>query len=143
MPFFLNPKPSFATSRGEILQLIDFKINLPILIVNPGIHISTRWAFENLILNKQNFSLEEIIKEKEFSFQNTMSKITNDFEEIVFEKYPEIKNVKKRMYDSGALFSLMTGTGSTVFGIFSTMKEAINAQKTFNNFYSIIHYDEN
>jgi len=143
VPFFLNPKPSFATSRGEILKETNLKINLPILIVNPGIHISTKWAFENLNLYKQECPLEKIIENEEFIIQNAKGKITNDFEEIVFEKYPEIKNVKKRIYDSGALFSLMTGTGSTVFGIFSTMKEAINAQKTFNNFYSIIHYDEN
>ncbi len=55
VPFFLNPKPSFASSRGEVLKEINFKIDFPILIVNPGIHVSTKWAFENLIFKKKKF----------------------------------------------------------------------------------------
>ncbi len=142
VPFFINPKPSIASSRGEILNEINFKINFPILIVNPGIHVSTKWAFENLKVKQPEFRLTEMISEKTFSFETMKDKISNDFEKIVFNKYPEIADIKSKMYKLGALFSLMTGTGSTVFGIFKTIKDAQNAKNNFNKYYSIIHYED-
>ena len=142
VPFFLNPKPSFASSRGEILKEIDFKIDSPVLIVNPGIHVSTKWAFENLKLKEKKFSLEDIIEKHEFHNQVFKDKISNDFEELVFNKYPKIKNIKNKMYELGALFSLMTGTGSTVFGIFDNIENAINAKNNFKNYYTFIHYEK-
>ncbi len=125
VPYFLNPVPSFAESRGEILFPISLNINFPIVIVNPGIHISTKWAFENLITHKPKFRLRDLgnIKSKD-DFEELRFKIFNDFEEVVFNKYPEIKAIKNKFYESGALFSLMTGTGSSVFGIFNNLKEA-------------------
>lgn len=142
VPFFLNPKPSFASSRGEILKEIDFKIDSPVLIVNPGIHVSTKWAFENLKLKEKKFSLEDIIEKHEFHNQVFKDKISNDFEGLVFNKYPKIKNIKNKMYELGALFSLMTGTGSTVFGIFDNIENAINAKNNFKNYYTFIHYEK-
>ena len=129
VPFFINPKPSIASSRGEILNEINFKINFPILIVNPGIHVSTKWAFENLKVKQPEFRLTEMISEKTFSFETMKDKISNDFEKIVFNKYPEIADIKSKMYKLGALFSLMTGTGSTVFGIFKTIKDITESKK--------------
>ena len=142
VPFFINPKPSIASSRGEILNEINFKINFPILIVNPGIHVSTKWAFENLKVKQPEFRLTEMISEKTFSFETMKDKISNDFEKIVFNKYPEIADIKSKMYKLGALFSLMTGTGSTVFGIFKTINDIQKAKNNFNKYYSIIHYED-
>jgi 4-diphosphocytidyl-2-C-methyl-D-erythritol kinase len=142
VPFFINPNPSFATSRGEVLNEIKFKIHSPILIVNPGIHVSTKWAFENIRIEKRNFSLQNLIVSENFSFIDSKDKIVNDFEKVVFKKYPEIKNIKNEMYEAGALFSLMTGTGSTVFGIFTKLDEAVKAKKHFKKYFSAIHYEE-
>ncbi len=142
VPFFLNPKPSFASFRGEVLKEINFKIGFPILIVNPGIHVSTKWAFESLRLKERKFSLEEIIEYHELHIQDFKDKITNDFEGVVFKKSPEIENIKNKMYEAGAVFSLMTGTGSTVFGIFKNLDEAVKAKRLFKKYFSIIHYEE-
>ncbi len=125
VPYFLNPIPSFAESRGEIISPLKFKINFPIVIVNPGIHISTKWAFENIIPHKSKFSLRDLgdLKSEE-DFKKLRLKVFNDFEEVVFRKYTEIQKIKNKFDESGALFSLMTGTGSTVFGIFNKLENA-------------------
>ncbi len=143
VPFFLNPKPSLASSRGEILKVIELKINFPILIVNPGIHISTKWAFDNLKIVTQQFSIDKLFFESYFSFETLKEKVTNDFENIVFNHYPEIANLKSKMFELGAIFSLMTGTGSTVFGIFKNINDAVKAKSKFNQYFSAIHYEEN
>jgi len=124
VPFFLNPVPSFATSRGEILNEIPLKLKGYLLLVNPGIHISTKWAFENCIPKNNEINVERIIEE--MSLDSDFSDLlTNDFEEIVFAEYPEIKEAKEKIIEMGAYFSLMTGTGSSVYGIFNN-KEKFN-----------------
>ncbi|HED37342.1 MAG TPA: 4-(cytidine 5'-diphospho)-2-C-methyl-D-erythritol kinase [Ignavibacteria bacterium] len=129
--FFINPLPSLAFSRGEILKVIDFKIDYPILLVNPGIHISTKWAYENIIPHKPKFDLATLSGKLSFDFEKLQEFVKNDFEVPVFKKYPEIKQIKKQLYAGGALFSLMSGSGSTVFGIFSDRKIAEKIRKNF------------
>lgn len=135
VPYFLNPVPCFASSRGEILTKINLTLGQPILIVNPGIHISTKWAFEKLEKKNQNEKLSEVKTKKSISLDDIKQIATNDFEEIVFQKYPQIETIKNKLYDLGAEFSLMTGTGSTVFGIFSNLQKARFAQKVFEQSY--------
>lgn len=122
VPFFIKPFASFAESRGEKLTLIKLNITFPILIVNPGIHVSTKWAYENIKPERNEISLKEILDKDEIDFTSINNSVVNDFEDVVFQKHPEIKEVKDLLYKSGALFSLMTGSGSTVFGIFKDMK---------------------
>ena len=139
-PFFINPGVCFAESRGEVLKPIELKINYPILIVNPGIHVSTKWAYESLsVQSDANIHLDY-----NFLFSTDWNKIrnhlTNDFEDPVFKKYPEIKDIKEKLYESGALFSLMTGSGSTVFGIFPDILSAKKAKLKYpENYFSFIH----
>ena len=130
VPFFIDPKPSFAEGRGERITLLDLKINLPILIVNPGIQISTREAYGNIIPQKRAYHLRNISK-KIFFKEAELMHITNDFEEYVFKTYPQVKEIKEHLYLSGAKFALMTGSGSTVFGIFETLEEATKAKESF------------
>ncbi len=140
-PFFLNPTPSFAQSRGEIIQNINFSIPFAILIVNPGIHISTKWAYENLKLKNHNDFLRSINSNVQLDFSRLKNKVTNDFEDIVYEKYQEIKKIKLQLYKSKALFALMTGSGSTVFGIFQDYNSAkIAAEKFPSNYFTFIDY---
>ncbi|MBN1300299.1 MAG: 4-(cytidine 5'-diphospho)-2-C-methyl-D-erythritol kinase [Melioribacteraceae bacterium] len=137
VPFFLNPKPSIGESRGEILRVVDFQINFPILIVNPGIHVSTKNAFENIKTYKTQFKIE-LNSPKNFSEIINLGRLfTNDFEDFIFEKFPEIEEIKKMLYKNGAGFSIMTGTGSTVFGIFENVNDAESAAKMFPDNYFI------
>ena len=98
IPFFLNPVPSFATSRGEILKEISLKLKGYLLLVYPGVHISTKWAFENCIPKNNKIQVQRIIKK--MSLDDDFSDLlTNDFEEIVFEEYPQIKEIKERLIE--------------------------------------------
>jgi 4-diphosphocytidyl-2-C-methyl-D-erythritol kinase len=135
VPFFLNPLPSFAESRGEILTPINFDIRYPILIVNPGINISTRWAFEKITPAKPQKNLRRFIDTKKIDFDYLRENIINDFEPIVFKEYPEMEMIKSKFYELGANFALMSGTGSTVYGIFSNLQKVYWAKEFFGQNY--------
>jgi 4-diphosphocytidyl-2-C-methyl-D-erythritol kinase len=137
VPYFLNPVPAFAESRGEKIIPINLNIDKPILIVNPGIHISTKWTFGLIKPNKPERSLKSLINSKEISIDDLKQIAVNDFEEVVFPDYPEIRNIKEVMLKSGAIISMMTGTGSTVFGIFENKKAAEAAALKFPHQYFI------
>ncbi|MBZ0199132.1 MAG: hypothetical protein K8H86_04635, partial [Ignavibacteriaceae bacterium] len=142
VPFFINPLPSFAESRGEVLKSFEIKINKPVLIINPGIHISTSWAFGNITPRQPENSLTKISAKDFETISSLKNIITNDFEKIVFEKYTEIASIKNQLYKYGAEFAIMTGTGSTVFGIFNTLDDAKYASDTFNKkYFRFIHYE--
>jgi len=115
-PFFIINKPCFAEKRGEILEPVELDFSAhKIVLVNPGIHINTGWAFSHVRFSERD-QIKNIIKQP---VEEWKEKLTNDFELLVFEKYPEIKNIKKQLYELGALYASMSGSGSTVFGIFS------------------------
>ena len=130
VPFFLYPVPSFATSRGEITKQTSIKLKGYLVLVNPGIHINTKWAFENLgQLSEEGFLKKTI--QKIISGENCFSLISNDFEEIVFDKYLQVKTIKQKLTNMGAYFSLMTGTGSTVYSFFYSRNDAELAREKF------------
>lgn len=137
-PFFLNNKPCFAAGRGEILQqlnvdLLDYKI----LIVNPGIHISTQWAFSSIIPAKPAESLQHIIAQP---IETWKDQLCNDFEVPVFEIHPAVKKIKEELYQNGALYAAMSGSGSSVFGIFKK-DQNIQFQQKPHYFYEEILLD--
>ena len=139
VPFFIKAKPAIGTSRGEVLKQIHFEIPYPILIVNPGIHISTKEAFQNITPQPSGYDYfsDEINTLK--NWELVKEKIKNDFEDFVFTKYPEVKKIKEVMYENGALFSLMSGSGSTVFGIFKDLGSTKNVStKLPSNYLKII-----
>ena len=141
VPFFIHPFPSFAASRGENLTPIKLDIPFPILIVNPGIHISTKWAYENIEFNSKSSGFFQILDKENIDFNSLKNIISNDFENVVFGKYEEIRGIKEELYECGASFSLMTGSGSTIFGIFKNMQDAVNASNKFpENYFTFIHY---
>ena len=115
-PFFIKNKPCFAEGRGEILNEISLDLsNYKILIVNPGIHINTGWAFNNLKITGTETNLQQAITKDITTWKDN---ITNDFETPVIKAHPGIGEIKNQLYNSGALYSSMSGSGSTVFGIF-------------------------
>ena len=129
VPFFLRPEPSAASSRGEILRKIDFTVIGSIVLINPGIHISTREAFKHVIPKKTPFNYEFLDKKNSNELKKLKNSIENDFESYVFSKHNQIARIKELLYEEGAIFALMSGTGSTVFGIFDNAGYAEQAVK--------------
>ncbi len=117
-PFFILNTACFATGRGELLQPVALNLSgYKIMIVHPGIHINTKEAFAHLDTSIFNAKTELAAKIK-LDINYWKDNITNDFEVPVFKRYPEIKSIKETLYKHGALYSAMTGTGSSVYGIF-------------------------
>jgi 4-diphosphocytidyl-2-C-methyl-D-erythritol kinase len=115
-PFFIRDQPAFATGRGEKLSLIDLDLsNFDMLIVFPGIHVSTAEAFSRLQYIDHPSSVTEIIK---LPVHQWKEKLVNDFEQSVFEQYPEISKLKETLYAAGAVYASMSGSGSAVYGLF-------------------------
>ena len=132
-PFFIINKPCFATGRGESLEPINLDLSAyRFVIVNPGIHVGTTEAFVNLsarvaetghalsLQRRPNRSAKQIIQQPVETWKEDLK---NDFEETVFLKYPEIKNIKEELYKAGAIYASMSGSGSTVYGIFENEKD--------------------
>ncbi len=120
-PFFIINKPVFATGRGEKMKEVNVSIaGFKIIIINPGIHINTKEMFQKVSPVAGKKSIDAIISQPIETWKN---ELVNDFEEIVFLQHPEIKKIKKKLYDHKAIYASMTGTGSTVFGIFNSSDE--------------------
>lgn len=124
-PFFLNPVPSVAEGRGEILKEIKPRLaGYYLVLINPGIHISTREAYQNCHPSLPEISLGELYSHKISEWKKT---IVNDFEDFVFKVYPEVSELKKALYKQGAVYCSMTGSGSAVYGIYE-QKPGLNAK---------------
>ncbi len=135
VPYFLNPVPSYAKSRGEEIYPLNTEVPYPILVVNPRIKIDTSWAFTKIIPSKPVMNLKNILEDGISDFDKLKKYVKNDFEEIIFREYPEVKQIKDDFYNQGAQFALMSGTGSTVYGIFTNLQKASWAQEYFNQKY--------
>jgi 4-diphosphocytidyl-2-C-methyl-D-erythritol kinase len=122
-PFFVESVPSFATGRGENLVFAgdDMLKNNFMVLLNPGIHVSTKEAYCNCNPAQPADSLPSLLKNT--APDKWKNKIVNDFEDYVFKKYPLIGKIKEELYSAGAAFSLMSGSGSSVYGIFKTRRE--------------------
>jgi len=117
-PFFVINTPCFATGRGEVLSPIALELTgYKIVLVNPGIHVSTKEAFSTMTPATPAKSVRNIIEQPVETWKDELK---NDFEKTVFPLYPGIEKIKQNLYNSGAIYASMTGTGSTVFGIFKT-----------------------
>ncbi|MFN0083409.1 MAG: 4-(cytidine 5'-diphospho)-2-C-methyl-D-erythritol kinase [Ferruginibacter sp.] len=137
-PFFMINKPCFASGRGEILHEINLDLYAyKILIVHPGIHVNTGDAFAQL--NAATFSpAGELIEKIKMDITQWMHYIKNDFEESVFEKHLAIKEIKDKLYNEGAIYSAMSGSGSAVFGIFPKKTDASNIKFPSHYFCQIV-----
>lgn len=116
-PFFIKNMPCFGKGRGEILKEIGLDLSsYNLVLVNPKIHVATGWAFSQLVPNDQRTSVLEIIQQPVAHWKETL---LNDFEAPIFARFPEIKMIKNELYRQGAVYASMSGSGSTVFGLFS------------------------
>lgn len=138
--FFINGRLQLGTQRGEVLKKIS-KTVIPehILLVKPKLKVKTKEAFldlKNHLLNEDtHINLSQLIEElKNNNFNSKLFK--NDFEMYVFKTHPEIGDIKLKILDLGAIYASLSGTGSTVFGIFPTKVAAQKAEAFFSPHYS-------
>ena len=116
-PFFILNKPCLAKGRGEILEPIqlDLFVDYKILIVNPGIHINTGWAFGQLKIKSTHHDLQKSVS---MPIEFWKECIHNDFEEVVLMTHPTLSSIKEKLVEAGAVYASMSGSGSTFYGIF-------------------------
>jgi 4-diphosphocytidyl-2-C-methyl-D-erythritol kinase len=115
-PFFVFNEACHATGRGEILEPIAIDLSgYTIALVHPGIHIATAWAFQQLSPCVKEKSIAEIIKQP---IETWKAELMNDFEAPVFKAHPRLEDLKNNLYSQGALYASMSGSGSSLFGIF-------------------------
>ncbi len=115
-PFFLQGNSQLVEGRGEILSPVHLNLQGHwLVLVNPGIHVPTAEVYGNMRLHSQHADLRELIRAPISSWQGT---VVNDMEEYVFAKYPVIGAIKEGLLAMGASYAAMSGSGSSVFGIF-------------------------
>jgi 4-diphosphocytidyl-2-C-methyl-D-erythritol kinase len=115
-PFFIINQPCFATGRGETMERLNINLSTyKFILVNPGIHVPTAKAFAGIVPGLPAKSVKEIIQQPVHTWKD---ELINDFEKTIFSLHPEIGKIKKSLYDNGAIYASMSGSGSTVYGIF-------------------------
>jgi 4-diphosphocytidyl-2-C-methyl-D-erythritol kinase len=123
-PFFIQNKPTFATGIGNKFHPIELDLSdFEIVILKPNISVNTPEAYRNVIPRNPKFRLTQIIKTPVDDWKNL---IVNDFEKSVFMKYPQIAELKQLLYEFGANYASMSGSGSAVFGIFRHLPIDLN-----------------
>jgi len=114
-PFFVRNTPSVVTGRGEFIRPVELSLaGSTLVVVNPGIHISTKEAFSGINPQPCDLNWDELASD----FYTHSSKLRNDFENSAFHNYPVLLNIKSELIKQGASFACMSGTGSTLFGLF-------------------------
>lgn len=123
-PFFVQNKPVYASGRGEMMQAIDVSLkDYYIVLVKPAIHVPTVVAYSSCIPQQPAMNLQDIVKKPIVEWKGVME---NDFENAIFPNYPIIKEIKDKLYEEGAIYASMSGSGSSVYGIFSSKKSLKN-----------------
>ncbi len=130
-PFFLSNKPSFISGLGDVINSkIKFSLkDYQVLLIFPSKFLSTFKVFKNI--EDKNNLMEENNKRPDLfckilsndsSLRSWKDNLKNDLEQTSFQFFPEIKNIKERLYDMGAIYASMSGSGTAVYGIFSKQK---------------------
>jgi 4-diphosphocytidyl-2-C-methyl-D-erythritol kinase len=139
VPFFLYRRNAISKGIGEKLEDFTLATDIYLVLVYPNFPISTAWAYSKIDLTKvyNNINIPKIF----YSINTIVSLLSNDLEKVVITKYPEIGEIKQILMDEGALSSLMSGSGSSVFGVFSNKKKSLKAFKKLrvNNKWSVFN----
>jgi len=131
VPFFIFSNAALANGIGDILTDLPNLPKLNLVLINPGFSLSTKLVYENLNLRltreKINYSIPPI-----FTLRNLISELHNDLESVSIKMHPDLQNLKQLLLDHGAQGALMSGSGPTLFGIYSdenSAKEALDSIK--------------
>lgn len=115
--FFIKNKPVYAEGIGNIFSPIELSLKgYQIMIVKPDVFVSTREAFANIHPHHPEYPVKEVIRRPVAEWKDIL---INDFEASVFPQHPVIGEIKKELYNQGALYASMSGSGSSVFGLFA------------------------
>lgn len=130
-PFFIINKPSLATEKGNILTPINLSLKgYYLVLIFPRVHINTAKAYSEIIPAKPEKKLSDLIKLPIETWKNL---IKNDFEDSVFKNHPELRKIKEKLYSKGAIYASMSGSGSSIFGIFESK---INLKDSFDKYHT-------
>lgn len=125
--FFITNKPAYATEKGDVLETVDIRLEgLTLVLIYPNLSVNTAQAYAAARPKKADTLLEEDILRLPVNEWGKF--IKNDFEESVFRNNPELKKIKQKMYDTGAVYTSMSGSGSAVYGLF---EKTVNSKKEF------------
>lgn len=124
--FFVTDEPMLGTGRGEVLNPVSVNLSgYTLVLVKPNVHVSTKDAYAGIVPKPPTAKIPEVLKLPVSQWKDLL---VNDFEPSVFRKFPEINSIKKRLYEQGALYACMSGSGATVFGLFD---QAVSLKNVF------------
>ncbi|MFT4855732.1 MAG: 4-diphosphocytidyl-2-C-methyl-D-erythritol kinase [Algoriphagus sp.] len=133
--FFIENTPKIATGRGEVLEPIELGLKgTHLVLINPGIHIGTKEAYAGVRPSPPKVKLKEVLADR----SRWQAELINDFEASIFPNHPEIEAIKEKMYSSGAFYSAMSGSGSSVFGLFEEKPDSIKLRGNYFYFESML-----
>jgi len=125
--FFIQDKPMLGIGRGDMLSAASVSLKGKFLVlVKPDIHVSTAGAYAGVTPRQTDVPLRELLTR--YALPEWRFRITNDFEDSVFVKYPSLLAVKEKLYTLGALYASMSGSGAALYGIFD---KPVDAQRAF------------
>ena len=114
--FFIQNKPVYAHEKGDVFKPVQLDLSAyKIVLVMPPAHVSTGEAYRGVQPNPSTHSLQDLVQQPIAKWRQY---IKNDFEESIFKNHPVIRGVKASLYEAGALYASMSGSGASVFGIF-------------------------
>ena len=115
-PFFINPRPLYAEGIGDVFTPISLDLSgWYLMLVKPEVHVSTREAYAGVHPHQPAYSLLDVVKQPVGAWS---SRMVNDFEESIFFNHPLLSEIKDELYRQGAAYASMSGSGSTIFGLF-------------------------
>ncbi|MFQ5798509.1 MAG: 4-(cytidine 5'-diphospho)-2-C-methyl-D-erythritol kinase [Bacteroidota bacterium] len=137
--YFLHPGTAKAMGRGEILEYFDFELPYWVVVVHPDIRVSTTWAYQNFRANPsaKRVDLKDLLVENRTRPNVLINRLRNDFEPIVFHAHELVMRAKEALYRGGADFALMSGSGSSVFGLFQDDVLAKDVVKLLQDTYQV------
>ncbi|MDX5346250.1 MAG: 4-(cytidine 5'-diphospho)-2-C-methyl-D-erythritol kinase [Hymenobacteraceae bacterium] len=123
--FFIQNKPVFAKERGDVFEPLALNLqDYAVVLVYPNIHITTAEAYRHVKPKAPEQDLRELLQQPVSNWKTT---VKNDFEEALFPDYPVLEELKEQLYQQGAVYAAMSGSGSTIFGIFEkNVPETLN-----------------
>ncbi|MBE9492269.1 MAG: 4-(cytidine 5'-diphospho)-2-C-methyl-D-erythritol kinase, partial [Bacteroidetes bacterium] len=128
---FIENIPFFAYGKGDEFQKVKFSLkNFYIVIVKTQVHIDSATAYANITSSNHKYPVKEIVQ---LPVQKWKKYMLNDFEEYVFERYPEISDVKRELYKQEAVYVSLSGSGSAVYGIF---RAPVNLRELFPDYFT-------
>lgn len=129
-PFFIQNKPAIATGTGTDLATFDLDLTgYWLVMVKPEVHISTQEAYANVTPKPNGVDIKVLLQGKDF--RAWRKELINDFEASISPKYPQLAEIKEDFYNNGAVYAAMSGSGSTMFGLFE--KEPVELDALFEN----------